>query len=263
MLKLCLFVLGVIWCAGLAQLPSLWSLGGLGVLALLVARTGKGRWSQTGLLAFCLLAGLFYADMRAQWRLAQALPAAQWQQPVYLQGVVRDLPVPGEYGLRMRMDVEQVLTPGAVLPERVQLMLFAKKGESMPQWHAGQRWRLTARFRPRQATANPYGFDAEQWLWSEGVLASGSVLPGAQYVEDAQDPGARVDRLREGLVLRIDRVLGRTRAAGLVAGLTVGAQQGIARQEWQSLSRTGLTHVVSISGLHITMVAGMVASVVS
>jgi competence protein ComEC len=57
--------------------------------------------------------------------------------------------------------------------------------------------------------------------------------------------------------------MGSSRAASLVAGLTVGAQQSIARAEWQSLARTGLTHVVSISGLHITMVAGMVAGLVA
>jgi competence protein ComEC len=265
MLKLALFVAGIVCCAFLPVLPSLWNLAGLCLLLLLVSRLAPARpaWLAGMLLAFLL--GLGYADVRAQWRLAQALPASLWQKPLALQGVVRGLPVSGTYGVRMQFEVEQVLTSGAQLPERVQLSVFARKGEATSDmaWHAGERWRLTARFRPLQSTANPHGFDAEQWYWSEGILATGTVQPGAQRLGEANDVLAVVDRLRERLVLRIETVLGQQRAAGLVAGLTVGAQQQIAREEWQSLARTGLTHVVSISGLHITMVAGMAAAIVA
>lgn len=263
MLNLALFVAGIVCCAFLAVLPSLWNLAGLSLLMLLVSRLASPRPAWLARLLFAFLLGLAYADARAQWRQAHALPASLWQKPVALQGVVRGLPVAGEYGLRMQFEVEQVLTPGAQLPARVQLSLFARKGEAISgqAWHAGERWQLTARFRPVQSTANPHGFDAEQWFWLEGVLATAVVQPGAQRLGVAGDVLARVDRLREKLVSRITTVLGQERAAGLVAGLTVGAQQQIARAEWQSLARTGLTHVVSISGLHITMVAGMAAAI--
>ena len=265
MLKLALFVAGVVCSAFLPVLPSLWNLCGLWLLMHLLKRLAAPRLACVAGLLAALLLGLAYADARAQWRMAQALPAAWWQKPVSLIGVVRGLPVQGQYGVRMQFEVEQVLTPQASLPERVQLSVFVRKGELAPTgvWRAGDRWQLTARFRPRQSTANPFGFDAEQWLWSEGVLASGTVLPGAVRLGVDHGLLARVDRLREQQVLRIESVLGTSRAASLVAGLTVGAQQSIARAEWQSLARTGLTHVVSISGLHITMVAGMVAGLVA
>ena len=265
MLKLALFVAGIVCSAFLPTLPSLWSLGGLWLLMYLLERVAAPRLAGVAALLAALLLGLFYADARAQWRMAQALPAAWWQKPVSLIGVVRGLPVQGQYGVRMQFQVEQVLTPQAKLPARVQLSVFVRKGELAPTgvWRAGDRWQLTARFRPRQSTANPFGFDAEQWLWSEGVLASGTMLPGAVRLGEDHGLLARVDRLRQQQVLRIESVLGTSRAASLVAGLTVGAQQSIARAEWQSLARTGLTHVVSISGLHITMVAGMVAGLIA
>lgn len=265
MLKLALFVAGIVCCAFLPVLPSLWNLAGLCLLLWLVSRLAPApvAWLAGMLLAFLL--GLGYADARAQWRQRQTLPPALWQQPLTVQGVVRGLPVAGDYGMRMQFEVEQVLTPAAQLPAQVQLSLFARKGETARDlsWHAGERWQLTARFRPVQSTANPHGFDAEQWYWSEGILATGTVQPGAQRLGEANDVLARVDRLREKLVLRITALLGSVRAAGLVAGLTVGAQQQIGRAEWQKLAATGLTHVVSISGLHITMVAGMVAGLVA
>ena len=165
MLKLALFVAGIVCCAFLSALPSLWNLAGLSLLMLLVSRLAAPRPAWLAGVLFAFLLGLTYADARAQWRLAQALPASLWQQPLTLQGVVRGLPVSGTYGIRMQFEVEQVLTPGAQLPERVQLHVFARKGEAASNvaWHAGERWRLTARFRPAQSTANPHGFDAEQW----------------------------------------------------------------------------------------------------
>jgi len=58
---------------------------------------------------------------------------------------------------------------------------------------------------------------------------------------------------------RVRRVLGDSRGAALINALTVGDQQGIAPDDWRLFSRTGVTHLVSISGVHVGMVAGLVA----
>ena len=71
------------------------------------------------------------------------------------------------------------------------------------------------------------------------------------------------ERARAALVARIERILGDSREAALIAALTVGAQQRVAREDWQLFSATGLTHLISISGLHITMLAGLSAAALS
>nr|WP_294867584.1 DNA internalization-related competence protein ComEC/Rec2 [uncultured Pseudogulbenkiania sp.] len=255
MLPIAAFCAGITLCAFLPELPDarwLWpALAGAAVLAWRL----DGRRRQAALWLVCALAGLGYAGWRAELRLAEAL-APSWEgRPVEFVAVVRGLPDPGDYGVRLNAEVEQVLTSGARLPSRVQLSDF-RGGD----WPAGSRWRLTARFKARHGTANPFGFDGEAWMWSEGLLASGSIGKGAQRLEDAQDALARIDRLRAAVQARIQQVLGDTREAALIGALTVGAQQAIARAEWQRFARTGLTHLVSISGLHITMVAGLAAA---
>ena len=47
-----------------------------------------------------------------------------------------------------------------------------------------------------------------------------------------------------------------TAAAGLLAALTIGDTRAITPEQWQWLARTGTTHVVSISGLHLALLAG-------
>ncbi|HJU49194.1 MAG TPA: DNA internalization-related competence protein ComEC/Rec2 [Pseudogulbenkiania sp.] len=254
MLPLAAFCAGITLCAFLPDLPAVRWLGPALAAAGLLAWRCDGRRRQAALWLVCGLVGLGYAGWRAELRLAETL-APQWEgQPIEFMAVVRGLPDPGDYGVRLNAEVEQVLTPGASLPSRVQLNDF--RGAD---WPAGSRWRLTARFKARHATANRFGFDGEAWMWSEGLQASGSIGKGAQRLDDAHDALAAIDRLRAAVQARIQGVLGDTREAALIGALTVGAQQAIAREDWQRFSRTGLTHLVSISGLHITMVAGLAA----
>jgi competence protein ComEC len=58
-------------------------------------------------------------------------------------------------------------------------------------------------------------------------------------------------------------VLGPTPAAGILAALAVGDQRAISSQEWQLFNRTGVTHLMSISGLHVTLVSGLAAWLVA
>ncbi|WP_230369959.1 ComEC/Rec2 family competence protein [Paludibacterium denitrificans] len=187
-------------------------------------------------------------------RVASGANLADWQQqPIELVGVVRGLPDASEFGWRLTLQVERVLTAGVTVPSRVQLTDY--RGGNWLK--GGSRWQLTVRLKQRHASANPYGFDAEQWMWSEGLLASGAIGKNPQRLADADDARAYIDRLRAAVVARIEQALGPGREAALIAALTVGDQQGIDRADWALFARTGLTHLVSISGLHITMVAGL------
>jgi len=248
------FVCGVTLCAWQATLPD-WRIW----LPLAAVMMLWRRFIPCGLRpawhgALMLITGLAYAAACAEWRMAHALAASWEMKPLTMVGVLRGLPVKTQEGFRILVDIERVETPGAQVPGRVRLMA------GKPQdWSAGSRWHMRVKLRAPRATANPYGFDLEPWLWAQGIQASGTVLGTAEKLGDAQDLLAWVDRLRARIAARVARVLGDTRAAALITALTVGEQQGIRREDWRAFSRTGVTHLVSISGLHIGMVAGLVA----
>ncbi|HEX6689974.1 MAG TPA: DNA internalization-related competence protein ComEC/Rec2, partial [Burkholderiales bacterium] len=54
-----------------------------------------------------------------------------------------------------------------------------------------------------------------------------------------------------------------TPAAGILVALAVGDQRAIPAEEWRLFSRTGVTHLMSISGLHVTLVSGLAAWLVA
>ncbi|AVS61430.1 competence protein ComEC, partial [Paracidovorax avenae] len=152
----------------------------------------------------------------------------------------------------------------------------------VPAVHVGERWEMTVRLNAPHGLRNPGGFDAELWLWEQGVQATGSVQAGARaerpvLLEAApwwRHPVEQVrQRVRDAILARLappqvsgadsdPQDLARRRAAGVVAALVTGDQRAIDRADWDVFRATGVAHLVSISGLHITLFAWVAAAVV-
>src|SRR4029079_15480469 len=60
----------------------------------------------------------------------------------------------------------------------------------------------------------------------------------------------------------IARALPGDPSSGVLIALAIGDQQAISRAQWTVFTRTGVNHLISISGLHITMVSGLMFAAV-
>lgn len=262
------FVLGVWLLQQQAALPGLaWA----GLLLLWLS----GRFVPGGFLFFRSVLvkfvffglGFFWAAFMAQLRLADALPSAWEGRDVQVVGVVAALPVATERGMRFEFDVERVKTLDAVVPRHIQLVSYSngfgnKKmaDAAPPDFHAGERWQLTVRLKRPHGNANPNGFDFEAWLLERNIRASGYVrqdegnhrLAGRVY-----QAGYLVEMLREGVAQRFQDVLGERPYTGVLKALAVGEQNAISAQQWKVFLRTGVNHLMSISGLHVTMISSL------
>jgi competence protein ComEC len=117
--------------------------------------------------------------------------------------------------------------------------------------------------------ANPHGFDYEAWLLEQNVRATGSVRPdqGPASTNQRLDSfvlgiGNGLQRVRGWMRERIQAALPGKEYAGVIVALVVGDQRAISQSDWKIFNRTGIGHLVSISGLHITMIAGLFAGLV-
>jgi competence protein ComEC len=132
--------------------------------------------------------------------------------------------------------------------------------------HAGERWQMTVRLKAPHGNANPYGFDYELWMWEQGLQATGYVrdtLPNPA-LNTAEGVVPRmvgstwrhpIERLRQWVRDAIFLKVPDTKLAGVIAALAVGDQAAIDRSDWDVYRATGVAHLMSISGLHITMFA--------
>lgn len=133
---------------------------------------------------------------------------------------------------------------------------------------AGERWQMTVRLKAPHGSSNPHGFDFELWLWEQGLQATGSVRAGVrdappQKLADPAWAGLRygVERARQSVREAIFERVPSRQLAGVLAALVVGDQNAIERADWDVFRATGVAHLMSISGLHITLFAWLASRV--
>ena len=219
-----------------------------------------------GLLAFGL------TGLRASIFLDQALDPSLEGRDLQVTGVIAAMPQRNEAGLRFRLDLEsaQLLDQPVRLPPSIYLGWYAgvlgaggAATVAEPQRppaaiEAGERWQMTVRLKAPHGASNPHGFDYELWLWEQGLQATGYVRAGRKDplpLRLTQTGWHPVERARQQVRDMIFARVTERRDAGLIAALVVGDQNAIDRADWDIFRATGVAHLMSISGLHVTMFA--------
>lgn len=239
----------------------------------------------SGFLAFGL------TGLRAVEYASHTLSPSYEGRDIEVVGVVSALPQINEAGTRFQLNIEsaQLLTLIEQLPSKQVVALPSKislswyggvfgtvesMGDLVSQQRIpmpilpGERWKMTVRLKAPHGNSNPGSFDFELWLWEKGIQATGYVRTGANDIAPvriAQTWQHPVEQLRYKVrdaiftrMLRGDSTLpssAHSSEAGIIAALVTGDQQSIERADWDVFRTTGVAHLMSISGLHITMFA--------
>lgn len=256
------FVLGVALLQRVASLPSRESWLCLGVVAcaaLLLCR-GSAPRRVVGMAILFLAAGFGWAGWRAELRLAEALPMQYEGRDLEITGLIESLPErrDGDASFVLR-----VVDSEAPVPSRVQLAWYGGRGEEaseLPRLWPGQRWHLVVRLRRPHARFNPHGSDAEGRLLEAGIRATGYVRRDPAPVMLASSAGGwrvAIEGVRAALRERFEAALGDRHWRGLLVAITLGEQQAIDAGQWSFLQRSGLVHLAVVSGLHVSIMAGL------
>ena len=260
----------VAFAAGAALLQQQAALPAVGWVLLIPALTGLSWWYRQFAIPACFAIGFLWAAGWAHWRMADRLAPELEGTDIAVVGVVASLPAIGERSLRFEFDVEAA-PGGEKLPGKLLVSWYRatawEEGSAVLAGavHPGERWLLTLRLRRPHGLVNPYGFDYEAWLLERSVGATGYVRARGEKrkLGERNSFSDWIEKAREAVRDRFLATLGATPAAGILAALAVGDQRAISNEEWQLFNRTGVTHLMSISGLHVTLVSGLVAWLVA
>ena len=121
-----------------------------------------------------------------------------------------------------------------------------------PRVRAGERWRLLVALHAPPGSANPGSAAFALQPLRLRLHAVGQVLPSAlnQRLSPAA-PG--LDVLRERIALAIAARVSERDAAALIIALAIGDTQRVSVEQWRVFNAVGITHLVAISGLHVTL----------
>jgi competence protein ComEC len=223
------------------------------ILALLIfgvrAKRGLiGRILLLVLIGFCLI------KVRTEWVSAPTLRAATGE--TMLTGVVEDFELRGPHRAAAILKIVDLTGPGVTLvPARARVTMTGTNG-----LRPGQIVSAKAQLFPLPTPVVPGGFDYGRSLWFEGIGATGRLYGDVTIKE--MDPSwllrfdASLEDLREAIGQRIRAVLPHGRS-GVAEAMITGERGTIPRDVNDSLQASGLAHILSISGLHMSLVAGL------
>ena len=121
-----------------------------------------------------------------------------------------------------------------------------------PALREGARIALRARLMPPSPPIIPGGYDFARTAWFDGLAASGSVSGSIEIVEPARGTD-RIASLQRRLSAHVRERLDGSPGA-IAATLASGDRGAIAEADQEAMRDSGLTHLLSISGLHVSAV---------
>ncbi|MFM9858599.1 ComEC/Rec2 family competence protein [Pseudoxanthobacter sp. M-2] len=241
--------------------PALWALAGLALACLLAAwRTRERTLAFPALaLAAALCAGATAAKLEVTLVAAPTLDRARTAE---VNGFVER--VERRTGGRARLTIRPVTierVPAARLPRRI-TVTAAGAASLLP----GDGVSLTARLEPPRGPDMPGGWNPARSAYLDGIGASGFAYGRPQIIDLGAvpwslAPARAVAEVRHTIAERLRAALPGPRGE-VAAALLVGDRGGIPESIEEAMRVSGLAHVLSISGLHMVLVAGTVFWVV-
>lgn len=233
------FLAGVLTLYVQPSLPSPWLCVGLIFIALMLCYCYRG----VGLLALCGALGFAWTAWLGSQQLADRWPEARHGDDLWLTGHIRDIPERrnGQWRFVFQSPDHEGLIRTAWYRHDAALL-------------AGQCWKLSLRMRTPRGSMNPAGLDYEGWLFRNGFTATAYVRQAAQCDIPAEGV-ARINQWRHRARDGLEAALAGHPMTHVITALVLGERSGFTQDDWRVLRRTGTSHLMAISGLHVGIVA--------
>ena len=249
------FLLGV-WIDDRLRLPLIWlAIVSAAVLLLTVClRRTKLCFVLTTVLALLL------GSARMQWALTQYAPV-EAQFSVSFSGTVDSDPMLNAETERIVCTLRLHSVNGESHGERVRLYLRSKE-LPLEGVEYGCTISGTGHIWPADAATNPHEFDFRNYLLSDGIVG----MAAAKLEDVSIEPGAidfegRLIQLRRAVSERIERLF--PTSAALAHAFILGDRTKLASDVKESFRQTGVTHLICISGMHVSVLAMAVSWLLS
>jgi competence protein ComEC len=249
------FVLGIYCLMQLHWLPSLWVAVSLPLLLILSRFFSGFRFILLFFIGFC------WALFRADLALKDTLQADIENSDVFIKGVIISIPEKYDDHIRFLIDTNELTSLKAQSlksPGIVRLSWYRNKNIPVP----GEIWQLKVKLKRPYGFMNSGNFDYEAWMLRQGISATGYVKLDKNNIKTGVTHTHFIQKIRYKLAQQLKQTLDKP-LLGLVLALSLGDRSQLESEQWKVLSQTGTNHLVAISGLHLSLITGLIYFIAS
>ncbi len=138
----------------------------------------------------------------------------------------------------------------------------------VPKFKVGDVWNIPLKYKPPYANQNPYLFDYEFYLFYQNIHAIASTTLKHKTSLSTNYIGhvgwydnTFIEQVRQYIRIKMHTIIAPLKYKGILLALSIGDQSYLTKKEWQLFNQSGIGHLISISGLHISMLALIFASI--
>lgn len=222
------------------------------VLALGAMALWKGEATRARLTNAAVAIGLLVAaGVMVIWARAEMVGAQATERPLSaeLSGrILERIDQPAEERVRLVLATRH---PETAEPIKVRVNVLLE--HALPAMTEGAVVRLRARLMPPAPPMLPGAYDFARAAFFQGYAATGSAQGEVELVEAARGDGAPLAALQRWLSAHVRSQLGGSPGT-IAAAYASGDRGAIAAADDDAMRDSGLTHLLSISGLHVSAV---------
>ena len=138
------------------------------------------------------------------------------------------------------------------IPKKLRISWYGKPPERVLA--PGQEWLLTVRLKRPHSLRNPGSFDYERWTAENGIVATGYIRKHAELLGELKPRSFHLNKLRWQTLQKL-KASG-AQSQGIIAALMLGERGLLQPAEKLAIRRGGISHLLAISGMHLTLVGG-------
>ena len=157
---------------------------------------------------------------------------------------------------KVRVRAKRLFTKGKAIPINEDIIVTVY--DHPPDLRLGERIRFPARLRPFRNFNNPGGYDYKSAMKIKGLTCAAYVSDGRHIVpmgsRDLSFPIGLLEKVQRPIRDFFEKRLS-TQDYALYSALILGQRQAISSELREPFNRTGLGHVLAVSGLHVGLVA--------
>ncbi len=258
------FVLGIIaWQVGLQQISTtvllLIILVATIILFLLQGRKQYQRftkgWYEGIVISFCIF---FVGVAICQTRQLHLHPkhyrfAIQADSSITIKGILQDAFVKKTNSFKSKIEINTVYKNGLAIAVQGEAYLYITKTDSLPNYQAGNQFLLTTTPANLHGNGNPGEFDYAAYSLRNGISHALFVQPKNMLLVNKNVPSIATffANCKQWCLKQVRKNIPHSQAIGVAEALLVGDRADIDNDTWDAYQKTGIVHIIAISGMHL------------